>query len=407
MSARTCSLLPALLLLACRTSAPAEPPAANPSQPPPAADAKTFGVLAPHGGTAVSLWPETYEGGWLLLEVVPHGTEVAAGDVIARFDTRSIDEQLRRGELELGTAELDHQALQERNRLEAAADEAALARSRAGLERARRALEGWKQVELAFEERQEGVNQSYREANLEDQNDELAQLEQMYSSDELVDATEEIVLKRSRRSLAITETQNALSSERAEHHRQLDVVLQTEQREEEFKAQGQALEQLTRQQALAAGKRADTELRSTAALAEQSEKFARLKRDRALFELRAPSAGLLLHGAERDYRPGMTPPRLERGAGLAPRTDLFVVAPPEPGSVTFDVADTERERFASGKTLAVHALAGAEQTTAQIELEGYPRTLSASETQLRGSAVLTAPLPGARYGERVRLELEK
>src|SRR6185436_17081035 len=135
-------------------------------------------------------------------------------------------------------------------------------------------------VELAFEQRSQDLSRRYQQANLEDQTDELDQLEKMYKGDELVDATEDIVLKRSRRGLALTKDGNALASERTKHHEEFELVLERERREEELRAQTESVARLERQQELEARARADAERRSAAALAEQKEKFARLQRDR-------------------------------------------------------------------------------------------------------------------------------
>jgi len=410
-----CAFLVPFLALACRASAPAAsaaPAAAAPSRGEVAggkasggdAPAAKYGVLAPIGAVEIALWPEAYSGGWLVLEVEPHGAPVAEGDVIARLDARDIDETLHQAELTLATSRLEHRATVERNQLAAEAARGALERARAGLERARRGLTSWKEDELAFSRRQDELSRRYQEANVEDQNDELDQLEKMYEGDELVDATEVIVLKRSRRGLALTQEQNALSRDRAKVRMELELALDTERREEEVRAQAEALSRLEHEQAIEARARADAELRSADALALQEEKLARLKRDRALFELRAPAAGLLLHGALRDYRPGKTPARLERGSSLATRSPVFVVAPPEPLGVAFDVTDAERARFGEGAKLTVRTLAGAAKASVSLELDRHPRTLGVGETSLEALARLEDPLSGTCYGERVRVD---
>lgn len=402
MIARTLPLVLALASLACRSGSSASESAGAAA----GRAGEKQGVLAPLDGAVLSLWPEAYSGSWLVLEVAAQGTSVAEGDVVARLDPRAIDEELHRSELELASSDLAHQGLVERNRIETEAAQASLARARAALERARRGLAGWQQQELAFQRRSEELSRRYEDANVEDQTDELDQLEKMYSGDELVDATEDIVLKRARRGLSITQTQNQLARDRSKYRQELQVALEIEQRDDDVRAQAEAVERLERQQALDARARADAELRSADALALQSDKLARLRRDRALFELRAPRAGLLLHGAPRDYRPGKAPARHERGSQLEVRRDVFVVASPVPAEVAFDVSDAERARFASGAGIEVRRFGkdgegdlGSSPGT--VRLDDYPRSMSASETTLEASATLLRPLAVARAGERV------
>ena len=63
---------------------------------------------------------------------------------------------------------------------------------------AARKLSAYLEKEKAFKLEEFRLRSQSRQHNLEDQRDELEQLEQMYREDELVDATEEIVLKRQR-----------------------------------------------------------------------------------------------------------------------------------------------------------------------------------------------------------------
>jgi len=338
-----------------------------------------------------------------VLEVAPQGTAVKKGDVVAKLDARAIEEELHRAELDLVTAELNQRALQERDQLETEAAKSALERARAALERARRSLEGWRKDELVFDRRSDELGKRYEEAGVEDQTDELDQLEKMYKADELVDATEDIVLKRSRRALALTKDQNALSRDRAKHHQELDLALQTEQREEEFRAQGENVARLERQQAIEARGRADAEARSADALTEQRPRLERLRRDRALFELRAPADGVLLHGSIEDYRPGRSPARYVRGSQLGTRADVFVVAPAEPAGVAFDVAESELSSFQDGARVQVKSVAGEMSASGTVRLDKYARSLSTSEGSFEAAAELEQPLRGARYGQRVRI----
>lgn len=390
--------LPLLLLAACR--APASAPEAAPA---PAPGAGKPALLVPRDPAVLALWPEAFQGAWTVLEVVPNGSAVEAGQVVVRCETRAIDEELHRAELELASAELAHANLLERGRLASEGASAALARARAGLARAERALAGWKQKDLAFARRSDELSKRYEEAGLEDQLDELAQLEKMYQADELVDATEEIVVKRSQRGLALTKDGNALSRERAAHRFELELALQTESREEEFRAQTESVARLEREQALEARTRSDAEARSADALALQKERLARLRRDRALFELTAPSAGILLHGSSEDWRPGRSPARLRRGSQLAPRNELFLLASPAPAAVAFEVSQAELATYADGARLEVHALDGTLAGDALVELDEHAKSLGTGEANHDASAVLSTPLAGARYGQRVRL----
>jgi len=398
------AILFSFLFSGCQASTHAPDRAPGGAKPPGGA-AEKFGVLAPLEPRTIELWPEAYGGSWIALEVLPPGSAVKQGDVIARCDTRAIDDELHRGELELASAEIAHRSLLERGKLDADGAGTALARARAGLERSRRSLASWKEKELAFASRSDTLSKRWEEAGVEDQKDELDQLEKMYQADELVDATEDIVLKRSRRALALTQDQNALSRDRASNHQELELVLQTEQREEEFAAQAESVARLERQQAIDARAREDAAARSADALAEQRARLERLRRDRALFVLAAPADGVLLHGSPEDYRPGKTPARYQRGSQLGTRTVLFQVAAPGPSGVAFDVAEGELASFQDGARVEVRS--GDARAGGTVRLDELPRSLGAGEATFEAFATLEEPLAGGRYGQRVRIEAQR
>ena len=392
MKIRTHALLPSLALVfgACATNPAASSPAPVPA--PAAGDpAPKSGTFVPSGAAALAIWPEQYAGGLLVLEAKAPGTLVAQGDVIATLDTRAIDDELHKAELEARSAAVRHQAVLERNKLDEAAARSQLNLARSALLRTQRSLNGWKQSELAFSKRSDELQKRGEQARLDDETDELDQLEKMYKADALVDATEEIVLKRSRRGLELTKDSNQLSRDRAAYREQLDLALQTEQKEEQARSQDEALARLEQQLALDATARADAEVRSADGLREQNERLEKLRRDREQLVLRAPRAGVLLHGGAKDYRPGRTPPRFERGSQLGFRQDLFLVADPAPSALALELSETELAKYHEGAKLAVSA---GTQLHGSLHVDPYAR----ANAQCEALITLEQPASGALYG---------
>ncbi len=315
------------------------------------------GVLVPVEYAAISIWPEAWSGELVVLEVLPHGTTVRAGDVIARLDTRALEEQIVEAELEVRSAEVRHQGQIERNTIDDEAAAAAWGQALGRLERARRALDGWKTRELEFSRRGDDLQALGEQYWVEDQQDELAQLLKMYADDELVDATEEIVLKRSRRDLESTQIRNQLSRDRRRFHDELTEPLQSEEREEDVRIQEQALDRLKRSQAIEQRARVDAALRSAIELEKKRERLGRLARDLELLSLRAPREGVLLHGRLADLRPGGSPQRLERGSRLSTRTDIFLVADPAAMAVALELPETGRSRLETGARVSLRPFA--------------------------------------------------
>lgn len=365
------------------------------------ASAEKNGVVAPSAFTAVSIWPEVYGGSALVLDVLPHGSMVKEGDVIAHLDTRPIDEQIHEAELEAHSAGIRHQGTIERNKIEEESARWNLEKQKAGLDRARRSLEGWKKKELEFSKRSDEIEKKWEEASIDDQKDELDQLEKMYKADELVDATEDIVLKRARRRLGITATSNDLSRDRSKYHVEHEEAMQTEQREENVREQEGGLDRLVRSQEIERRAREDAAARSADALELQMKKLERVRRDRELLALHAPRAGVLLHGKPDDYRPGATPPRYERGSQLSMRADLFVIADPEPGAVAVEVTDAELARLKDGSSVAVKLVeSGDAELHGTLRVEPYPRKSAGAENVHTAVVTLEKAMSGVLYGTR-------
>jgi hypothetical protein len=227
----------------------------------------------------------------------------------------------------------------------------------------------------------------------------------MYSADELVDATEEIVMKRSKRQLAISEEQQSLSGDRRQYRMEYDEAMQTEIKQEAVKSQELALDRLVRAQALDRKAREDALARSADGLRLQDERLAKLKRDVALLAIRAPRAGVLLHGKAKDYRPGRTPARYERGSQLSFRSDLFVVANPAALAVAIDVPESNLEKLHDGQGADVKTLSGASGTAkGTFHVDAYPAAKGGGDDGVYEAWVdLQEPIPGARFGMRAKV----
>jgi HlyD family secretion protein len=385
-------------------SKPAIAASTPPAKP---ADKERPGVFVPASFKAVSIWPEAYSGELLVTEVMPQGALVKEGDVIARIETRSIDEQIHQAELEARSAAIHQAGVVERNKIDDEAAASALALARASLERARRSLEGWTKHEVPFARRSDEIGKKYEDAGIDDQKDELAQLEKMYSADELVDATEEIVLKRARRRLGISDESRGLSVDRRQYNVEYDEAMQTEVKQEGVRTQEQNLDRLARGQGIDRRAREDALARSTDALAQQNLKLERLKRDRELLAIKAPRSGVLLHGKDKDYRPGRTPARYERGSQLSTRSDLFVVADPDSFAVAVDVPESMLKELRDGTEVAVQPVAMPDESgPGALHLESYPSAKGGSgdENGYEATVKLEHAIPGVLFGMRAKVK---
>ncbi|MHC5048245.1 MAG: HlyD family secretion protein [Planctomycetota bacterium] len=308
------------------------------------------GILVPADASEISLWLERYRGELLVLEVAAHGSFVNEGDVLIRFDTTPIDEQIRQAEFDFDHArqKLDH--TERENRIQEEAAQAGLGRAEKDAEWAARKLNAYLEKEKAFKVEEIRLRNQSWQHNLEDQRDELEQLEQMYREDELVDAT----VKRSRRRLASSTANIKLREQQNEHSLAHTEAIKQEGLEQEAALKAAALE---RQRRSAAIKRATRDAgleRARFDLDKKRTNLEGLKRDREKLEVRAPRRGLTLHG-DAEAAPGSA--TVERGRRVSLYKTFMVVADPDRLKIVTEVPEVSLFDAKSGTAAEVTLVA--------------------------------------------------
>ncbi|MDA1195188.1 MAG: hypothetical protein O2894_08375 [Planctomycetota bacterium] len=158
------------------------------------------GTLVPVEHARITIEFEAYRGRIEIVESAPEGP-VVKGQVLTRFDETEYREQL---EVRARDIELRRIGLERAERLHEVGAEALALRRDEAL-RARRladeALARFVEVERKLSEEDAKYNLEGRTLGIENTREELAQLEKMYTEDDLTEETEEIVLRRNRRNM--------------------------------------------------------------------------------------------------------------------------------------------------------------------------------------------------------------
>jgi multidrug resistance efflux pump len=386
--------------------APPQPAAPAPSEPAASASATLdlTGTLIPAEATAIALWPERYREELLVLEVVPHGSFVNQGDVLIRFDTDKIDDQIRQEEFELEQAKQKLARSEDEGRIQQEASRDELTRAEREAEWAARRLQGYMEKEKGFQQESIRLNEQTQQNWIADQRDELEQLEKMYREDELVDATEEIVLKRSRRDLGASTARAALSHQQNEYTLSVPEAIKQQGLELDAAQKRAALERQQRSAALAQASREDGVVRAIFDLAKQQANLDELKRDRQLLAVRAPRGGLLLHG-EPEAAPGAG--ILERGSRPGLFKTIMTVADPDKLLVIVDVPEASLGSARSGTAAKITVAAAPRfETVGRLEVEALPASRGGDGQNLyRGKVAIDAREPRLRPGMRCKVSV--
>jgi HlyD family secretion protein len=231
-----------------------------------------------------------------LLEVAAHGSKVAKGEVLVRFDPESIDNKLidskralEAGALALAQAEVDLKHLEETtpHRLEA---------YKLAAEVAKEEYSYFTKIRRKATEEQAAQELERKKQMLSNQQEELKQLGKMYDADDVTEETEEIILTRQKDDVIAAEF--ALRMETLDYKRTLEVTLPREAISLANNERDTALDFLKAQEDLPrelARKKIELSTLNTNQEREK-EAYANLEKDRALFEIKAPADGWFYHG---------------------------------------------------------------------------------------------------------------
>jgi hypothetical protein len=299
--------LAALLLAAPRAGRADDAPAAKEKEKPPetvAAERGLFavvveasGVFTPLGAAEVTVEPEAYGGELKVVEAFRAPGPVEAGQQLLRLDTEKYEEQVAVASRD---AEIAAAALAARREDAKRAEEtsaAALAKAEQEKATADSRLRTFLDTEKDLRVRESEHRLQGTKDGISDQEEELAQLKKMYKSDDVVEETEEIVMKRAERALARTKV--LLGFQTLRYRLLVDVELPREQRDLELAVRKEALEldhlRSTAGYALEQGRLGLA--KDQAALERQNVALARLRADRERFVVRAPHSGLAIVGA--------------------------------------------------------------------------------------------------------------
>lgn len=323
------------------------------------------GTVVAAAGVEFRVWPRSYQGQMVLMDVAEHGSWVEKGQPMARLDRRSLEKQLEAAELGAEQAKIDLHSARERAEMQMESLEWSLHRKEMTLDRAAQELESWEEFELEQAEANQHLSQMYREHGLEDALDELMQLEAMYTDDELTDATEEIVLKRSRRNLERSRISAELQERQAAHTRETDWERTGMMRHVAVEEAEMAVRHARRE--------AEMSMRSMEMGMESAERKLRdarqrledLRHDAEMLAMMSPVRGVLLHGSLDSG--GAT--RHKDGGQLAPRSTAFSIIQPGKYAVKMHLNADQMAQCSNGQNVDVQF--GDMTLSGELEIDRY------------------------------------
>jgi multidrug efflux pump subunit AcrA (membrane-fusion protein) len=243
----------------------------------------------------VNLKPEVWTS-FPVLKSIEAGTVVKPGDVLIEFDPEKIDKAIKEmeydqkmAEFQMKSMELDMPLAERSNPLDMASAERAY-------KHAKEDYEKWEKVDKKLQIDSMEFSLRSSQQQVENQKEELKQLEKMYRSKDLTEETEEIILKRQR--FAVEQSEHFLRLTKNRRDQVINVDIPRREREMKdgleraeiaYTKAKNTIPMSLDQKKLSMDKAKYERERS-------KEKFANIKKDRELFTVKAPAAGVVYYG---------------------------------------------------------------------------------------------------------------
>ncbi|MGA2501216.1 MAG: hypothetical protein ABSH20_26045, partial [Tepidisphaeraceae bacterium] len=342
---------------------------------------KLKGVFEAEDAAEIVVRPEL----WSSLEVtkaVQHGVRVKRGEVLIRFDAEKLDEEIADlrnkqaiGKLSFEQAEENLRALEATTPLDLQA--AVRAKTIATEDR-----DFFFKIVQPLVKKSTDFFLTMAERNLEYQKEELAQLEKMYKANDLTEATEEIVLKRQRNTVAEAEFHVEIA--KATHDEAVRFLLP---RRSELVEQGAVRQDVASTKAkvvlpliLAQQRRELARLKLERT--REDEKLKKLLADREMMTVKSPMAGVVYYG--RFARGKWTGTEkladdLHRGGNIARNTVVMTIVRPRPLQIRASLCESQLSEVRLGLkgTVQSPACPGVKLDAEVVQLDAIP---SASDT---------------------------
>lgn len=259
-------------------------------------DVECDGWFEPRGGSEVRIRPRSYNGELRIESMAAHGSTVKAGDVLLKLDPSDIDRQIAAAGNEYELAKANLAKAEADVRLGDEADALAMKVQTDAEADARAAVEWFEKVTGPHFLKQLDLQVRLSRHNVEDQDDELDQLRKMYKSEDLTNATADIVVKRAVRDLELARNSLELAEQRAEKSKATDYVQQKRSLKVGLQRQQQATAALQVQQAQAKAQREAALFTARAAAEASKRKLDELTSDREQFTVAAQRDGVVIWG---------------------------------------------------------------------------------------------------------------
>ena len=257
---------------------------------------KLDGAFEPSERHVVMVKTQAWQGEMPIAKIAAHGAKVKKGDVLLQIDAAKLHEAIAAAGVDLASARVQLDRVNEEIKLAAAGDALQKERIEREARESAERLKYFTEVEMALELKELELSKGYMEDYIADQKEELDQIEKMYKSEELVNATRDIVLKRAQRGLERSKVRYELFLKQYERTKNHAFPRQLEEWQLAARERAHGLESWNKTAPIQRADRETNLARSTTAVRQQEENLAKLRKDEAALKVEAPADGVAWYG---------------------------------------------------------------------------------------------------------------
>lgn len=353
-----------------------------------ALDIQAEGMLLPVEPFELKLRMKAYNGPLTIVSIAPAWGKVKAGDVLLELDPTNLKWAMEEAENGLATAKANLKKAEADAELASKAEALSLRMQQDAVKNAESAWKWWESVDGPLMLQAADLQVKYAADSVGDQDDELEQLRKMYKSEELTNATADIVIKRAVRSLERAKISLKNQQEHREKVKAHDYPIARQRVLDALEQARQQLASVQVAQAQAAVARKGS-LASTRIAVEQAEKrVAELREDAELFAVKSPIEGVVMYGqVAKGMWQGGDPKGMKAGEKLAAGQAVLGVFTPGKMRMELELGEKQGGWVKKGMKAKV--------TPAAAPTKSYEATCAAASAMPlgAGAAVLGFQLP--------------
>ncbi len=318
------------------------------------------GVFESPDMTEVAIRPEAWTSPVVVMKAVPHGTTVKKGDTLIEVDLEKIDQAIKDLEADRRIAEVTLKQTEEELPIIEKTTPMDLAAAERAKKLADEDLKKFVDTDRALQEKNANFMMTNSKHFVEYAEEELRQLEKMYRDKDIREDTEEIILKRQRRQVEMAKFSLMMSETRLNDLIKITLPRQDQTMRDSATRTALALEKAKTTLPLALSQKKLALEKAKYDSEKAVERLAKLKRDRNLLTVTAPSDGIVYYGKCFRGQWATSPQvatRLIRGGAIPPEEVILTIVNPTSLFVRASVDEKDLPHVRVGQKARISATA--------------------------------------------------